>query len=317
MEHLPDMIWRYGDLTADERREVDAFVAAHPEHASFLEEARRLYGLLRGARLLDRPGVDDDLLAYYITTSYLSRHPAPVALRPAFERVQARVAQDPHLQARYDALRLRLEAVTAAAADPFEQFEQLTGHRLERPEAAPPPAPRPRPAPRAPDRSARIYRLHRPLAWAFAAAVLGVALYGVLLFAGRAALSDTERLGLIDPSTLALDGYEVRGMSLPALDELYLQGLRQLRDAHTTTLGLFPRYDAAQLEAAQAIFQHVLAQTEDDPTAFVRLEAAYYLAKTRLYQGDVAEARELLEQVVAQEGLHAEDARQVLAALES
>ena len=101
----------------------------------------------------------------------------------------------------------------------------------------------------------------------------------------------------------------VGAISDPA-DSLYFRALRTLAEARRSTFGLFPHYDADRLRQAAEDLREVLARTE--PNSYLYLEAQFLLGKIYLAQGDFAAAETALEAVVAGQGSHMEEARELL-----
>jgi hypothetical protein len=124
----------------------------------------------------------------------------------------------------------------------------------------------------------------------------------------------------IDPDVV--DSYQVRTRSAspssPAdsmtADALYLKALPLLRTARTSTLGLFPRYDAERLSEAETLLQSVVERAQ--PGSFLSREARFYLGKVNLAQDDVQTARSYLKAVAGGDGRRAEEAYRILKRLQ-
>ena len=165
------------------------------------------------------------------------------------------------------------------------------------------------------------WRIAGKVGYAAVALLVGLVLYGALFAAGRLSQSKMERLAVVEEERLRVEGYgpgETRpGASTAAdstgLDQRYLRGLRLLRAARTTTLGLFPRYDPATLRRAQRSLEAVAREAE--PGSFMQLEALFFLGKVRLAQGDKAGATEALRNVVAGGGRLGPEAQDLLTQL--
>jgi tetratricopeptide (TPR) repeat protein len=154
-----------------------------------------------------------------------------------------------------------------------------------------------------------------------AAVALCVAVYGLLYAASWSTQSPVDRLAAMDVSTDVIEGYQTRVRSpMPQAsadttpDDLYLRALPLLRDARTSTLGLFPHFDLRKLSEAESLLQRVVDRTE--PGSFLQLEAYFYLGKINLAQGEVETARTQFKKVVRREGRRAESAYQILKELE-
>jgi tetratricopeptide (TPR) repeat protein len=198
---------------------------------------------------------------------------------------------------------------------PHEQ-EEASGREDRLPE-------RERDGKRAPDREPKrgADPISRPARWAIAAVALCVAVYGLLYAASWSTQSTVDRLAAMDVSTDVIEGYQTRVRSpMPQAsadtmpDDLYLRALPLLRNARTSTLGLFPHFDLRKLSEAESLLQRVVDRTE--PGSFLQLEAYFYLGKINLAQGEVETARTQFQEVVRREGRRAESAYQILKELE-
>jgi flagellar biosynthesis GTPase FlhF len=332
-ESLEDKILQYPALSREEQREVEARVQDRPELQALLREAKALEDVLAEARLLVKTPPGDEALAHYLVTERLgSKHALPKAVRSAHDRVKAHLEEHPEERERLRTFEERLNDVEAESTDPARQFEELTGHALAD-EAEQPPSEAREPSDaryrseqrpeRAPDRdsSARVYQM--ATRWsrrAAVAALLVAGLYGALFLASRASQSETERLAAFSDEELSVQGYRMRdgGASTPtdsaSADARYLRALASLRKARSSTLGLFPRYDAERLRRAERLLRKVTEQTESD--SFLHLEALYFLGKTQLAMGQREAARTSLRRVIEGQGRKAGAAREVLRTLE-
>lgn len=315
---LEERILLYPDLPPEERRAVEAAVAGQPELQAMLEEARELHALFEEADLSPSARPGEEALSRYVVSGGLP----PEGTDPLADQLRAMLEADPTLREDCEAMEARA-AQLADEAEPAEvQFQRLSGRKLS---AEPVRSRRSRaekassPASRAGDRAA--VRGARPAVQRVAfrrvamslVLVCGVA-YAVLFAAGPTMLSDEQRLADLDEVPVYA-GYRLRGPggeSDPTL-EAYGEAVQTLQDAHHSTLGLFPRYDAAGLEAAAAQLETIIAETPGaEPLA---LDARYVLAKIRLYQGDDEAARRQLRAVIQREGPSAPDAERLLEAL--
>ena len=278
---LHDRLDAYPLLPPDERAEVAREAAARPEMAERLAEARALAAAVDAARRRD-PEME---LAEALAAERLGLRTEPV------------VTADPALQAAAAEMRATLDRIEAEAEDPVAQFERITGTALP-PLAEPAAVPATRAPARAADRSAaapsRRARRATPFVRmaALACAVLGVAYAG--LFATSAALTP-ERARVADLGDVA-ESYRpvtVRGADALPVAERYEAALALLADARRSTLGLFPRYDAAALDRAADAF----AAIQDGETGRFGSESALAVARIRLLQGRDADALAALDGV--------------------
>ena len=330
MNEVEEQILSYPHLPDEKKREVEAYVEDHPEWAELLRDVRSLESLTRDVRG-DAKGADEPHLTAYVMAQYLETEVRSSALAAAFEDLERRMEEDPALRERVEAARRRLRRAEAEV-DPVAQFESLTGHSLSPDAADAAGAPEERSSGadrRDADRAAagsppsvadRILAL--PLAVRGMAAAVAVLLgaYAVLFAASTASQSTADRLAAVDVSDQMVESYystNTRSAAAPSdtmrVDDLYLGALSTLRGARTSTLGLFPSYDAEALERAEAQLKEVLTRTETD--SFLALETQFYLGKTHLAQGRIEAARKRFETVVEQGGRRAPEARSILEAL--
>jgi hypothetical protein len=195
-----------------------------------------------------------------------------------------------------------MERLSAEAEDPVAQFERLTGRRL-----APPPR---RPAAAADRALARPLRRMRVARYALAACAGVAALYGALAFAGGLVRPERARLADLAAAPGAYEGLTYRGAAPDPTVERYAQALARLDAAERSTLGLFPRYDTAALDAVAADL--ALLRREAPAGSWEALEAAFLLGRIRLHRGQDAEAEAAFRTVVEEEGPSAPEARRLL-----
>lgn len=328
MQNVEEQILAYPHLPVEKQREVEAYVEDHPEWASLLRDVRSLESLTREQETEFSSGA---LVTTYVVAKHL--HPGEVSseLKEAFRRLEQTMEDDPALRERVEAAQRRVEEAEAAI-DPVSHFEELTGHALqpdvdkasasaESAAAAREPA-RGRDA-LAPIRSFvdELFRLPLAVRAAGAAVALLLGTYVVLFAASEASQSPLDRLATVDVSNQVVDNYAstaTRSATSPAdtttADQLYIDALTAVQDARTSTLGLFPSYDAEKLERAEQLLEQVLDRTESG--SFLALEAHYYLGKTHLAQEQIEVARSHFKTVVKQEGRMAEEARDILETLQ-
>ncbi|MFB6249949.1 MAG: tol-pal system YbgF family protein [Salinibacter sp.] len=329
MDDVEEQILSYPQLPEVEKQAVEAYVEDHPEWAPLLRDVRALESAARGANV-DPAAPDDPLLAAYVVARHPETDTESPALGEAFEALERRMDEDAVLRERVDAARRRLRSAEAEV-DPVSQFEELTGHALPAAETAPADAPmddapaadRADRAPASPSKSLVDRVMALPLAVRGIGAVAGLLLgtYAVLFAASTASQSTLDRLAAVDVSSQMVESYystNTRSATAPTADTtragpLYLDALATLRDARTSTLGLFPRYDGDALERAEAQLKKVLDRTEQD--SFLALEAQFYLGKAYLAQGRVDAARARFKAVVEREGRRAQEARRILETL--
>jgi hypothetical protein len=276
----------YPVLSPDERAAVDARVAGLPEWAEAHAEARRL------AAVADASTGDDRA-----QRAVAARFGRPLLDSASGERTEAD-----------DALDVRLDAIEAEAEDPIHRYERLTGRALGGDpdpggDSVAGPLSLLTPAPARP----RL-RLVRLPVWAAAAAVLLIVYGG--LFAASAALvperAQVAALGEIETTAPpVLRGDDV----VPEADRL-AAALGAVKAARRSTLGLFPTYDAAALDAAAADLDAVI--DDADAASWASQEARLALGRVLLYRGRDAEAARVLGTLVEQGSYRGADARRLL-----
>jgi TolA-binding protein len=351
MNRIEQRILSYPHLSRDEQRDVEAYVEENPEWASLLREVQMLESL---ASSVDPPeassstgasrAVSPDVLATYVVARHFARPDSSSRITTAFRDIEDRLAEDDELRQRAEEMQRRIEEVEETV-DPLRHFAHVTGRdpgsMSDAADALPsagdrqPASTEQRDAPgrddrsrqrdaeREPDRGPKhdMAPISRPARWAMAAVALCVAVYGLLYAASWSTQSPVDRLAAMDVSTDVIEGYQTRVRSpMPQAsadttpDDLYLRALPLLRDARTSTLGLFPHFDLRKLSEAESLLQRVVDRTE--PGSFLQLEAYFYLGKINLAQGEVETARTQFKKVVRREGRRAESAYQILKELE-
>jgi hypothetical protein len=118
-----------------------------------------------------------------------------------------------------------------------------------------------------------------------------------------------------------LDAYPVRTRGAtaspddaPSPDALYLKALPLLKEARTSTLGLFPAYDADALREAETLLRDVVDRSETE--SFLWGEALFYLGKVNIAQKDVTTARDLLQRLAQGDTRRSDEAYQILVRLQ-
>jgi hypothetical protein len=311
---LSERLDLYAALPPDERASVDRDVAdsGSTTDAGRLAEARAFAALVDAAADA-RPGrpVSADDVSAYLTDLSLGLVPADA------DRVAAALDADPALRAEADRVRARLDVLHEGAESPLAQFERLSGHRLDPPTEAPartlrdPRTDRASERPRAADRAAaaaprmRLVSVRRVLV---AATVVLVA-YGGLSVASTRQLSERYRVAeLGDLASYAPP--TMRGAATDALPARLDAALDAVAGARRSTLGLFPHYDAAALDAAAAELTAIAGAT--DSGSDVSQEARLALARVHLYQERDAEAVRILSGLVREQRYRAPEARRLL-----
>lgn len=318
---LEERILLYPDLPPEERRAVDAAVAGQPELEAMLDDVRDLHALFGEAELSDalQPGVE--ALSHYVVSGGLP----PRGTDPVADRLRAALDTDAALREEYETMQARMAQLDTEAEPAELQFQRLAARKpaAEAPLPPPPAAPtrRPRPARRAKEREAISSGRHLVTRVAFRRAVAAFVVvcaigYAALFAAGPSMLSDEQRLADLDEVPV-YTGFRLRGpggVTDPTL-QAYGEAVQALEDARRSTLGLFPHYDARELEAAAARLETLIA--EHPGSEALTLDARYVLAKVRLYQGNEDAARRQLRTVLQREGPSAPDAERLLEALDA
>jgi len=324
MTPIEDRILSYASLSAAERNEVQVYVNANPEWYPLLNEVRHLTSAMPlPAETAAAP--EDALLAYYLTATHIEPFGSwSPELRRAFRRLEDRLEKDPELADRARVFRRRIQEAEASV-DPVEQFESL-----------PTPSMTSSPSPSAPEDATAdddpspdrgrvlswVARWPDAVQWGFAVFLIGALLYGAAWGIDRMTRSPLDRLAALDMSETRIEGYRVNvpdsvaaeGDSL-STDRLFLQALGSLREARTTTLGLFPRYADRPLDASMSLLRDVV---DREPTgSFLGLEARFFLAKAHLAQDDPEAARRHLQVLARRDNRRAAEAVRLLQDLQA
>jgi hypothetical protein len=257
----------------------------------------------------------------------------PSSMREPFEHIEARMHEDDGLRDRYERIEAHLEALDARF-DPRTHFETLTGHTVTEDAEAPASAPETNESTNASSSTANepvapySTTIDRVANWLFAgvgrravaALTILVLAYAALFVGSRWAQDPLDRVASLEVDPAVLDNYQVRTRSAvptpesTSVDQLYLDALRTLTEARTTTLGLFPQHDSDVLQRAETQLATVVQRAESG--SFLQLEALYYLGNVHLAQGNVDRGRQALKVVVEQQGRRAEEAYQILRQLQ-
>ena len=327
METIEEKLLRYPDLTEDERREVDAYIEDHPEMAALRSEVQRLFAVIEDAASLERRPPDDEALAYYALTQYLTHQEPTPALQALNERLESDISDSPELRERLQQIEGRLREMEKSS-DARAHFEQLSGHSLGSAPKAGDPATGASPR-------ARITSLGW-MRYAAAAVVLVALSYGGLWLASEATESELEELAAVPAEELTIEGYGLRlrgggpaGVADPrseresaeetGADSLtaqmrYVRALDLIDRSRHTTLGLFPRYNQDRLQHAAELLREVIRQ--EDPNSFLQLESYYFLGKALLALERPEEAADAFQAVVEGGGRKQAAAAEILQQLE-
>lgn len=321
MNDVEAYILSYPHLSVEEQREVEAYVESNPKWASLLQDVRSLERL-SASQQSTLPA--DALLATYVTFQHLHEDAEEMSsrLREAFSKFEAQIEENESLRREVEAARHRLREAEAAI-DPVAHFKVLTEHTLDE-------DPEPE---RAGASERQEARRSTPSLWttllnlprlvrrgAVLVVVLAIA-YGGLYGVSRATQSTLDRLATTDVSSQVVENYADTDLRSPmpvsdtaSVDEHYLDALSTFREARSSTLGLFPRYDSAKLAQSEQRLKQVLEQVE--PGSFLAREAHFFLGKISLAQEEVAAARSHFKVVVKQEGRRAGEAYDILKTLQ-
>ncbi len=280
MTDIATRLTEYPALAPDQRGEVDAYVADHPEWVEQHAEAQAFAALLDAAL---EGGVDGQ---------------APEG-PPGREESPDAVG----FRERHDDL--------AATEDPVRKFERLTGRSLDpvpgvggNGQARGLPAAPDRPAARAAGRARLVPR------WVPAMVAVLVVAYGGLYALSSASISERAQLAALGE----LSEYAaptLRGADDPQdLSARLDAALDHVDEARESTLGLYPRYDDAALTAVAADLGAI--STEAEPGTSVAQEARLALGRVYLYLGRDGDAARVLGTLVREGGYRASAARRLL-----
>ena len=326
MQNVEEQILSYPHLPVEKQREVEGYVEAHPEWASLLQDVRAIESLVKE----DGERSSDPLVTTYVVAQHLHPEEVSSTLQASFRRLEQKMEGDPALRERVEAARQRLKEAEAVL-DPVAKFESLTDHSLgderQEPSTANAAASRRETAsdrePATPIQAFvdEILRLPLAMRWAGAAVALLLGAYVVLFAASTASQSTLDRLAAVNVSNQVVNNYAssaTRGAAPSpdtlTADQLYVDALSVVRNARTSTFGLFPSYDSEKLDRAEQLLNQVLDRTE--PGSFLALEARFYLGKVYLAQEKIEPARSSFKTVVEREGRLSIKARDILETLQ-
>lgn len=302
-------IWRYGQLPEEMQQKIELFVRENPAYSGVLEQVKTLYEIIPQSFVFTAEPVDDDALSYYIANQYLGQaHDLPQVLRIGYDTMKARIDGDPALHARYEALRHRMEHI-AGHSDPLEQFEALTGHRLEDP-------------PKtiggyAGDRSSSAPVGASSRRWPSSVARGTWALLILLIGAWGYYENRTARLAFTDHALFSINNTNATFRSDEAarinasLDHQFVYGQFALEESQHHWLGIYYTFDHEQLELAEIYFKNVL----NAPDKELVDRSNFFLGKIALAKGNVAEARSYLQDAATGEATFANNAASLLGKL--
>lgn len=299
---LDERLDAYPLLPPDERAAVERDVEAAPHLAARLADARTAAAVLDAAAP-HRPVTADDVARR--ETDRLLGHATPDA-----GRIDAAVDADPALAAEAERIRARLAGWAAVAEPPADHLARLMGAYTESPAgearsparadrtavdraATPPSRGRPAPALR------RLVLAMGVVVVAYGAAFAGSA----LTTPERDRVASLGEVGYAVPTVRGGDAADAQTARLSA-------ALDAVADARRTTLGLFPRYDAAALDAAASDLEALVASA--DASSVVSQEARFALGRVRLQQERDADAARVLGTLVAEGSYRAPEARRLL-----
>lgn len=294
MTTLDDRLAAYDSLSPQERAEVAREVAAsRPDLAPRLAEARAFAALIDAAQ-----GGGHDPVADALVDARLGLRDTPV------------VADTPEDAARAAQIRENLDRLDAEAESPAAMFARLTGRPVDFGSEAEPTTSRTAQdrAAAAPARSARTQRAGVFRRVLVSLGLLVVALYGGLALTQSTFAPERSRVAELGDVAASYQPITVRGAAADPFAERYEAALAMLGDARRTTLGLFPRYDDAELDRAAAAFAAIAGDA--DPASRWAQEATLALGRIRLLQGRDDDARRALASVP--DGYRASDARRLL-----
>lgn len=324
MDDVREQILSYPQLPAEEQRAVETYVEAHPEWASLFRDVRRIESSLREVE------GHDPILITYVVAQEAGLDELSSELEDAFAHLERALDTDDELQAQADEIRSQFDQAEAEL-DPVSHFESTTGHSLSDVDE-PGPTPNSPSADKTRSSSEASKSSQAQGEWPLSAlpyTVRGIgaglagllAAYLVLFGVDWATQSTLDRLSAIDVSDQMIDSYYSSQAARPSsaadprtADAVYLRSLSTLRQAETSTLGLFREYRPDSLRRAENGLRRVLDRTE--PSSFLASEARFYLGKIALLRGRVETARPHFEAVIQQDGRRAAEARRILEHLE-
>ncbi len=307
MDNVREKVLFYHLLPPEDQVAIEVFVQENPEWQPVFEEANRLADLVASARQAIQSPDEEEALAYLLATRYYSKD-VPRELADSLEEMKARLRADPELRTVHDSLLARLEELEEAS-DAKKHFERLSGADTSSDDRGP-----------VGRNSPAASRIIAPMRWVLAAVVAFLFAYGALFAISEVVTPDHVKLAELDSDELFVEGFhdapmrsgervEMESNDVTS-DYLYVEALGILKEARSTTLGLFPRFDEQALAEAETLLEQVIER--EDPNSFVQLDAYYFLGKVHLARGEEGEAQRAFQRVVRGEGRNAPQAADIL-----
>lgn len=302
MRQIEGLLLVYDDLSDAERSEADLYLRKHPDAAERIAEGRRLQALLEATA--PREVSEDDLAAVVVLRAYSGDEARLAGLEA---RLAAAFREDPELEARMAELEQRWETLANDLRPSTEHLAELrestaaASARRNRPHQVHPAGDRP--VRRSPRRSA----VRMPVA---ALLIVGI-LFGSVYLASETSRPAHERAAALSQLPPPPPALRLRGADGVAdrQTEAYVEAVETVRSARRSLAGLFVRYDETTLRHGLAGLSVTHAM---NPGSAIGLEARFAMARVHLHVNEIEDARRALEEVVAQEGPSAPDARRLL-----
>jgi hypothetical protein len=300
----------YDELSPSERSEADAHLRDNPDDLLLVEEGRRLRAFMRKGGL----DLQEDDLALISVALNMGHTDLPPHLQALHDSLVKAAEEDESLCREYEVLTARLRKVLQVLPDASEHFgslqrELVPGRRSVRRRLL-------SAVPVVRDLVRKIGDRRRggriALLTAVAVTMLGAATWATseVTRPHHERIAGLERVAALQ-GELRLRGDESAGVQPRHAFE---SAVELIEHSRRTTLGLFPRYDDADLSEAIETLDAVISREITDTA--LSLEARYLLARIYLHRGQLEAARHQLWLVVEREGPSAGNAANLLSQLD-
>jgi hypothetical protein len=303
--HL-DFIDRYVDASPAERRRIERSLRNAPDRGASLEDDLTLAKMMVKAREFESVPLSEDVIEWYVSVTYLGMDRLPVHIRDVVERLQITIEGDPALKLSVDRMLQRMKEIDSRS-DAMAQFEALTGRKLSGAQA--PALAVTDPGLAAPQPEKPVYRADRPPVERSRNRVLRVGISAALAGAIALAVVTVSRPAYQDLAFNEAVAFEsntrAAGVELPEADAMFLDALTDIREARSSILGLFPRYDQGRLAASTGKLNQVI-RSSDDP--YLIEQARYFRGTVQMTMGNLNTGCSEMEELGRAQGARAQDA---------
>ena len=295
MDKNMDWFARYWELDPGERAEFLAYARNDGELAGEVEEIEFFEEALQKASRISHDPLSDEALLFYMDRAKLDHTSAPIA--HALSIIESALRGNADAMRRFQVMESRMKHFDQAV--PVAPGLVKTGWSDEgdgvtvTASSSPGLTSEPRSTYRVNDGGV-VLALLKPLQHVLSTAVACAAVYLVLFTVSFLSSPRETRLAYLASDDVAVElllsqerGDLIRSEEISRI----LEGASLLRQAQTSTLGLFPHYDREGLAEAAIVLEELYAESLPEN---IEPFTAYFLGKLLLAEGDVYKARHVL-----------------------